>query len=203
MTLPKRASTSAINKPVASQPSFILASASPRRLELLAQIGLVPSLVIPAEMDETPRKNEKPEAYVSRMAAEKAAAVTALHPEATILAADTIVCCGTRILGKPTDESDARRMLTLLSGRRHRVYTAIALHTPTSQKHKRVLTVVQFKHLHQNELTAYLATNEWQGKAGSYAIQGHAAAFIPRINGSYSNVVGLPLAETSGLLTQI
>ncbi len=181
---------------------FILASASPRRLELLAQVGLVPSLVLPADTDETPLKNELPNAYAQRVAQAKAMVVAALHPDAVILAADTVVACGRRIIGKAEDEKQARAHLTFLSGRRHRVYTAVCIKTPKALQQKLVLTQVQFKRLRKQDIDAYIASNQWQGKAGAYAIQGLASAFIPRINGSYSNVVGLPLAETLQMLEQ-
>jgi septum formation protein len=188
---------------IQSSNPLILASASPRRLELLAQVGIIPAQVVPAEIDETPHKAELPEAYVSRLAEEKARAVAALHADAIILAADTVVACGRRILGKPENETEARKMLKLLSGRRHRVYTAVAVQAPGNKiRQRRVMTQVQFCLLSDQDITAYLAIKEWEGKAGAYAIQGHAAAFIPKINGSYSNVVGLPLTETVNLLKQ-
>lgn len=173
---------------------LILASASPRRLELLEQIGIVPDETIPAEIDETPHKNELPKDYVVRMAHEKFAATK--HDGATVLAADTVVACGRRILGKPQDESEARAFLMLLSGRRHRVYTAVCVNGRT----KTVMTTVKFKRLNQIDIDGYIKSGEWQGKAGGYAIQGKAAAFVPWINGSYSAVVGLPLSEVQSLL---
>jgi septum formation protein len=177
---------------------LILASASPRRLELLRQIGIEPNEIIPTDIDETPRKRELPEAYVKRMAGEKYEAIRkSADEEAVILSADTIVACGRRILGKPQNEAEAREFLTLLSGRRHRVYSAICVNSKT----KLVKTQVKFRKLSKAELTWYIETKEWQGKAGGYAIQGAAAAFIPWINGSYSNVVGLPLVEVRGLLS--
>ncbi len=181
---------------------FILASASPRRLELLRQIGIEPAEIIAPTINEAPLKNELPRDYVLRMATEKAATVGLRQPGQLILGADTIVACGRRILGKAEDAITARRFLKLLSGRRHRVYTAICLQLPDgSARTKIVMTHVRFKRLSKTELEAYIASNEWEGKAGGYAIQGRAAAFIPSINGSYSNVVGLPLAETSSLLS--
>lgn len=179
---------------------FILASASPRRLELLKQIGLVPHAVEPADIDETPRKDEQPLHYAQRMAEEKALAVSARKPNERILAADTVVACGRRILPKAEDEATARKCLALLSGRRHRVITAVALAHGGLVKVKAIMTMVSFKRLTEPEIEAYIASGEWHGKAGGYAIQGLAAAFIPSINGSYSNVVGLPLAETAALL---
>jgi septum formation protein len=178
---------------------FILASASPRRLELLRQIGLVPRSVEPADIDETPRKDELPDAYARRMAREKAQAVAARMPSTRVLAADTVVCCGRRILPKAEDETAARKCLTLLSGRRHRVITAVALATGRVLKEKSVMTMVCFRRLTDRDIEAYIASKEWHGKAGGYAIQGAAAGFIPAINGSYSGVVGLPLAEVKQL----
>lgn len=181
---------------------FVLASASPRRLDLLAQIGLVPDAVDPAELDETPRKGELPAAYAARVAAEKAAAVAARHPAAFVLAADTVVACGRRILPKTESPAEVRQCLRLLSGRRHRVLGAVALIAPDGTDRARlVTTAVTFKRLTKQEIALYLASGEWHGKAGGYAIQGLAAAFARFISGSYSNVVGLPLAETYAVLT--
>ena len=180
---------------------LILASASPRRLDLLRQAGYAPAEVDPAEIDETPRPRELPRDYAARMAAEKAAAVAARHRDAYILAADTVVACGRRILPKPADEAEARRCLELLSGRRHRVFGGVEVLAPGGRAARRcVVTQVAFKRLERAEIEAYLARGEWQGKAGGYAIQGAAGAFIPSINGSHSNVIGLPLAESLGLL---
>lgn len=178
---------------------LVLGSASPRRLELLAHIGVVPDEVCAAEIDETPLKGELPRAYVTRMAGAKA---TALHPteDTLILTADTTVSAGRRILGKPADAAEAEAFLRLLSGRRHRVTTAICLALGDRLWERRVETRVRFKRLSETEIAAYLASGEWRGKAGGYAIQGLAGAFIPEISGSYTNVVGLPLAETVGLL---
>ena len=182
-------------------PILVLASASPRRLELLRQIGIVPDRVDPADIDETPARGELPAAHVVRLAEAKARAVAPRHPGAFILAADTIVACGRRILPKAEDEATARACLTLLSGRRHRVYGGLALLTPNGDlAMRRVVSQVAFKRLSEQELAAYLASGEWHGKAGGYAIQGRAAALIPWIAGSYSNVVGLPLFETAQLL---
>jgi len=180
---------------------LVLASASPRRLELLRQIGLVPDAVVPAEIDETPGPRELPAKYVLRLAEAKAEAVARQMPGAFVLAADTAVACGRRILPKAEDEATAARCLDLLSGRRHRVMTGIAVVAPDGRKRSRVVTsAVRFKLLGPAEKRAYLATGEWHGKAGGYAIQGHAARLIPWINGSYSNIVGLPLAEAADLL---
>jgi septum formation protein len=180
---------------------FVLASASPRRRELLAQVGIVPDKIIPADIDETPRGDELPLPYVQRMANEKAAAVAAQFPDATVLAADTIVMLGRRILGKPTDAKDAARMLTLMSGRRHKVCTAVTVIVAGQKPRQRsVETVVQFKRLTAREIEWYIASSEWEGKAGAYAIQGRAEVFVKSIHGSFSNVVGLPLYETVNLL---
>ncbi len=182
-------------------PILVLASASPRRLELLRQIGVVPDLVDPAEIDETPLRDELPPAHALRLAREKVQRVTPRHPGAFVLAADTVVACGRRILPKPADEKTARRCLELLSGRRHRVHSALALVSPDGQMAlRRVDSQVGFKRLSAAEIGAYLASGEWREKAGGYAIQGHAAALIRFISGSYSNVVGLPLFETAQLL---
>jgi septum formation protein len=182
-------------------PILVLASASPRRLDLLRQIGIVPDQVEPADIDETPRRDELPAGHVVRLAEAKAHAVRPRHPAAFILAADTVVACGRRILPKAEDEATARACLALLSGRRHRVYGGVALLTPAGDLAiRRVVSQVTFKRLSEAEVAAYLASGEWHGKAGGYAIQGHAAALIPWIAGSYSNVVGLPLYETAQLL---
>lgn len=181
---------------------LILASGSPRRRELLAGIGVIPDEITPADIDETPQKGELPRPYAARLAVEKA---QALHVRADdlVLAADTVVAVGRRILGKPADIDQARAYLRLLSGRRHRVITGVALRLGDQTRAKQVETAVKFKRLSDQEITEYLQSNEWQGKAGGYAIQGIAAAFIPAINGSYSNVVGLPLAETANMLRGI
>jgi len=185
-------------------PLLVLASASPRRLELLRQIGVAPDAVDPAELDETPLPRELPAAHVSRLARAKAETARPRHPGALILAADTAVACGRRILGKPEDEREARRFLAMLSGRRHRVYGGVALIGPDGRlTARRVLSQVEFKRLSAAEIAEYLATGEWRGKAGGYAIQGRAAAFVSWIAGSYSNVVGLPLYETAQLLAGV
>jgi len=180
--------------------SLILASASPRRLALLAQLGITPQAVIPADLDESTLPSELPAAYVARIAEAKARLVAANHPDMPVLAADTTVAVGRRILQKAETEAEARHFLTLLSGRRHRTLTCVALMQAGVLRSKTVSTVVQFKRLSAAEIDWYLASGEWQGKAGGYAIQGKAAAFIPFISGSFSNVVGLPLHETAQLL---
>ena len=182
-------------------PGLVLASASPRRLALLAQIGIEPDAVDPADIDETPLKGELPRACALRLAEAKAAAVAARHPGALVLAADTIVACGRRILPKADDEEQARACLALLSGRRHRVLGGVCIVAPGGRRVCRlVTTAVAFKRLSEAETAAYLASGEWRDKAGGYAIQGRAAAFVRQISGSYSNVVGLPLFETAALL---
>jgi septum formation protein len=179
----------------------VLASASPRRLELLRQVGLMPDCIDPADIDEIPRRGELPPEHAMRLAAEKAQAVIPRHPGAYLLAADTVVACGRRILPKTEDEASARDCLELLSGRRHRVHGAIALVSPDGRlMTRRVESQVSFKRLSEVEIGAYLRTGEWQGKAGGYAIQGRAAALIRWVSGSYSNIVGLPLFETVQLL---
>ncbi|WP_339951548.1 nucleoside triphosphate pyrophosphatase [uncultured Albimonas sp.] len=183
-------------------PRLVLGSASPRRLSLLASIGVVPDAVIPADIDETPHRDEEPRPYALRLAREKARAVAdALpDPDDAVLAADTVVAAGRRILGKPQDAAEAHRFLTLLSGRRHRVITGVALRRQGREWTRRVETQVRFKRLSDAEISAYLRSGEWRGKAGGYAIQGIGAGFVPAINGSYTNVVGLPLVEVANLL---
>jgi septum formation protein len=180
---------------------LVLASASPRRLELLAQIGLAPDAVDPAALDESALKRELPPATAKRLALAKAAAVARRHPGAYVLAADTVVACGRRALPKPANEAEAARCLDLLSGRRHRVLGGVAVAAPDGRVAVRVVaTTVAFKRLTEAERRAYLKSGEWRGKAGGYAIQGMAARFVAAINGSYSNVVGLPLYETAQML---
>ena len=180
---------------------LVLASASPRRLDLLGRIGVVPDAVSPADIDETPHKAELPRLYACRMAAEKAAAVAAAEAGSIIVAADTVVAAGRRILGKAEDEAQARATLSLLSGRRHRVLSALTVIDAAGQaRHRLSTSIVAFKRLSDDELTDYLASGEWQGKAGAYAIQGRAEALIRWMSGSYSGVMGLPLYETRTLL---
>lgn len=178
---------------------LVLASASPRRLELLRQIGIVPDRVIPPDIDEHPKDGELPHPYALRLARAKAAAVS--ERDALVLAADTVVAAGRRILPKTMTESEARDCLTLLSGRRHRVVTAVVLAAPDARRRERLTTsLVGFARLSKPQIDAYLATTEWLGKAGGYAIQGRAATFVRFLSGSYSNIVGLPLFETAQLL---
>lgn len=177
-----------------------MASGSNRRLELLASVGMIPKSIFKPDIDESPRKGELPVDYVKRIALQKSLIASQKYPDELILAADTIACVGTRILGKPVDEKDARRMLNLISGRRHRVYTAFVARKKSDVKSRLVETTVRFKRLHETEIKSYIASNEWQDKAGGYAIQGLAGAFIASINGSYSNVVGLPLMEVCNVI---
>jgi septum formation protein len=186
---------------------LVLASASPRRLELLRQIGVEPDAVEPSAVEESQQPGEAPRVMAARLARAKAEDVARRHGDAYVLGADTVVACARRVLPKAEDEAAARDCLTLLSGRRHRVIGAIALVAPGGPGgpgghigERLVETVVSFKRLEPGEITAYLDSGEWRGKAGGYAIQGRAAAFVRGLNGSYSNVVGLPLFETSALL---
>ena len=178
---------------------LILGSGSPRRLELLAQLGITPDAIQPPDIDETPRKAELPRPYAARLAREKALAVTA-GPDDIILTADTTVALGRRILGKPVDAGEAAKFLTDLGGRRHQVITAIAVRRGDRLWARDSVSAVKMKRLSDLELNAYLAGGDWQGKAGAYAIQGAAGAFIPWISGSFTGIVGLPLAETAALL---
>lgn len=181
--------------------ALVLASASPRRVELLRQVGVVPAAIDPAELDETPGRGETPRVYALRMARAKAQAVAQRHPGRYVLSADTVVAAGRRILDKPADAMEARQRLEMLSGRRHRVFGGVCLVAPDGRAAERLVqTIVRFKRLHRGEIAGYVDGGEWQGKAGGYAIQGAAAAFVPWINGSYTNVVGLPVTETLALL---
>jgi len=185
-------------------PRLILASASPRRISLLAQIGIVPDQIIPAHIDEKPHKSELPSQLAKRLGASKAMAIAPEHSCACILSCDTVVAVGRRILDKAECEDDVRRSLKLLSGRRHRVYGGLTLVDSNGKIHNRlVITSVTFKKLEDSEIDEYVDCGEWQGKAGGYAIQGRAGVFVRKIAGSYSNIVGLPLYETSKLLKGI
>ena len=182
-------------------PPLILASASPRRLDLLRQIGLVPEAVDPAHLDERPLREETPSQHATRLAKAKAAAIAQRHPGKLVLAADTVVACGRRILPKAEREAEARACLKLLSGRRHRVLGGIAIVRPDGTATSRLVTTsVVMKRLTGDEIDRYIASGEWRGKAGGYAIQGRAAAFVRAINGSYSNVVGLDLHTVANLI---
>jgi septum formation protein len=181
-------------------PTLVLASASPRRLALLAQIGIVPDRVIATDIDETPLRDELPRHCAQRLARAKASAAVADVGD-LVLAADTVVAAGRRILPKTETDVEVRRCLMLLSGRRHRVITAVVARGPRGRSSERVVqSVVGFARLSERQVEAYLASGEWRGKAGGYAIQGSAATFIRFLSGSYSNVVGLPLFETAQLL---
>jgi septum formation protein len=186
---------------------LVLASASPRRVALLRQIGIAPDAVIPADLDETPRKGETPRGLAQRLSSEKAAASAAVAAQreeltgALTLAADTVVAVGRRILPKAEIADEAEECLALLSGRAHRVFTGLTLATASGALRTRLVeSRVRFKRLSRAEMAAYLESGEWRGKAGAYAIQGLAGAFVVKLIGSYTNVVGLPLSEVSGLL---
>lgn len=182
-------------------PPLVLASASPRRLDLLRQVGFEPTEIDPPDVDETPAPREEPRAYALRMAASKLAAVVPRHPGAVVVAADSVVVCSRRILPKAESEAEARACLDRLSGRRHRVLGAVAVGYPDGSVRTRLVeTIVRFKRLERAEVDDYLRSGEWRGKAGGYAIQGRAARFVDFLSGSYSNVVGLPLFETAKLL---
>ena len=183
---------------------FILASSSQRRLELLSQIGIKPDLILSPNIDENIFSRELPRIYVQRMSLEKNRLFQSKYPESIILTADTVVCAGRRILPKTMDMNTAEKCLKLISGRRHKVFTSFTLYSPNnSLKTKTIQSIIKFKRLHPNEISYYLDTKEWKGKAGGYAIQGIAASFVNFISGSYSNVVGLPLAEIYRVLISI
>ena len=186
---------------MSSEPRLVLASASPRRLDLLRQIGLIPDAVDAADLDETPLADETPRRLALRLAQAKAALVASRHPAAFVLAADTVVAVGRRVLPKAADETEVRTCLALLSGRAHRVLTGIAVTAPDGRTAGRLVeSRVHFKRLLRADMDAYLACGEGVGKAGGYAIQGHAGALVISLQGSYSGVVGLPLYETANLL---
>ncbi len=181
---------------------LVLASASPRRKDLLLQVGLSPDLISAADIDETPLSNERPRDLATRLAVRKAKAVATDNPGAFVLAADTVVVMGLRVLGKPEHADEARSFLEKLSGRRHSVIGGICVIAPDgSCRQQAVVTKVKFKRLTPQDIDAYIASDEWQGKAGGYAIQGLAGAFVPWISGSYTNVVGLSLSDTVNMLT--
>lgn len=194
MICPRAGSTIA-----SSKLRLILGSASPRRRDLLAQIGVIPDSILPPDINEDPRKAELPGPYCMRLAREKALAVVA-GPDDIVLCADTTVALGRRIMGKPADAAEAARFLTDLGGRRHQVITAVAVRRGDRIWARASVSAVKMKRLSDLELNAYLASMDWQGKAGGYAIQGAAGAFIPWISGSFTGIVGLPLAETAALL---
>ena len=180
---------------------FILASSSPQRKKLLETIGITPDDIVPANIDETPKKNEKPKDFALRMSKEKALIVAKNNLNSFILSGDTIVAAGRRIIGKPSSKNEAEKILKLLSGRRHRVLSAFTLIKPDSSEiTKVVVSRVKFARLSDKEINEYLDTNEWQGKAGGYAIQGRASAFVPWISGSYTGVMGFPMNEIKNVL---
>lgn len=182
-------------------PPLILASASPRRQQLLARIGVTADAIVPADIDETPIKAELPRVYARRMAAQKAEVVASQHPDSAVLSGDTVVAVGRRILPKAESEAEARMCLELVSGRRHMVLSAVTLMLPDGRSlHRLSESAVIFKRLHADEVDAYIASGEWQGKAGGYAIQGSAEALIRSMAGSYSGIMGLPLYETRSML---
>ena len=181
---------------------LVLGSASPRRLQLLAQVGVTPDLVDPADIDETVLKDETPRMLVKRLATGKASAVAARHPDAFVLGADTIVAVGTRVLGKPEGEADARRMLKLLSGRNHKVLTGVAVIAPGGRTASRIVeSRITFKRLTPAETDDFIASRDWDDAAGGYKIHQRAGAFVTNLQGSFTGVVGLPLYETLALLT--
>lgn len=183
-----------------ARPELILASASPRRRELLAQVGIVPDRIVPADIDETPLKSETPAQLAERLARGKAAVLAERHPDAIVLAADTVVSLGRRFLEKAADEAEATRFLKLLSGRNHRVHTGVAVARGDRAAVRVVETRVALKVLSEAEIAAYVASGDWRGKAGAYGIQGPAGAFVRQIVGSHPAVMGLPLYETVSLL---
>ncbi|WP_425091501.1 Maf family protein [Tropicimonas sp. S265A] len=184
---------------MADRPRLILGSGSPRRRDLLAQIGVIPDDIRAADIDEDPRPGERPLSYVTRLAREKSEALSLADGE-VLLTADTTVCVGLRILGKPAGAEEAAGFLRLMSGRRHKVITALAVRSADRMSERQVTTALRMTHLSADQIATYVASGEWEGKAGGYAIQGAAGAFIPWLSGSFTGVVGLPLAETSALL---
>lgn len=186
-----------------SRPELVLASSSPRRIELLAQVGIVPDRIDPADIDETPQRSETPARLAERLARTKAQVVAERHSDACIVAADTVVSVGRRLLEKAADEAEATRFLRLLSGRNHRVHTAVAVAHAGRLTARVVETRVAFKTLSDAEIAGYVASGDWRGKAGGYGIQGPAGAFVRRIVGSHPAVMGLPLYETVNLLAGV
>lgn len=183
-----------------ARPELVLASVSPRRIELLALIGIKPDRIDPADIDETPLKDETPSRLAVRLARTKAQTTASRSPDAVVLAADTVVAVGRRLLEKPADAAEAETFLRLLSGRNHRVFTGVAVAVGETVRHRVVDTRVAFKRLSDAEIADYVAGGDWKGKAGGYGIQGPAAAFVLRIVGSHPAVMGLPLPETVNLL---
>jgi septum formation protein len=184
-----------------SYTSFVLGSSSPRRKDLLQQIGYTPDLIVGADIDETPQPQETPRAYCVRMAVEKNAALTPQYPDSLILTADTMIALGRRIIGKPTDRADAERIIRLLSGRAHRVYSAVTVSVPHHAPVTRLsISRVTLKRLDEQEITGFLDTLEWQGVSGGYRLQGAMAQFMISVQGSPSGIIGLPLFETAQIL---
>ena len=182
-------------------PRLVLASGSPARKALLESAGFPADKIHPADIDETPRKNEVPSAYVKRLAAEKALTVQALYPDAFIIAADTIAVLGAKIIGKPIDRADAKKILTRFCGRRHKVLTGLCVVSPEGRKSVRMISSsVKCRMAAEAEIERYLDSGEWEGKSGCYGLQGRASAFIEWINGSYTSIIGLPVAETIAIL---
>ena len=180
---------------------LILASSSPRRLQILNNLGFAPDEVIAADIDETPRKGEKPEAYCKRIAIEKAEKIASEHSGSFIVAGDTIAAVGTRILGKANNAAEAKGILQLMSGRRHKVYSAVTVISDKGEMRSRMtVNAVKFKRMTDEEIDAYVATNHWQGKAGAYGLQEDPGGFVISINGSFSGIIGLPAYETKSLL---
>jgi septum formation protein len=180
---------------------LILASASPRRIELLAQIGIVPDAVLPADIDETPLKGELPKALCVRLARGKAEKIAAENPGAFVIGADSVVACGRRDFGKAENDDEARKILSILSGRRHKVWGGICVIAPNGKILTRVCeTTVSFRRLSAEEMETYIKGRDWEGKAGAYGIQGPAAAFVKFISGSYSNIMGLSLYDIAAML---
>lgn len=182
---------------------LILASSSPRRLELLTQVGYIPSLIVPADIDETPHKDEAPDHLAERLATSKAERIAERFPEDVIIAADTVAYCRHKLLNKPADESEAREFISMLSGRRHRVYTGMCVRRGDKIITKVSCTIVKFKRISTLDVDMFIASNAWEGKAGGYAIHGKAAIFIESINGSDSNVAGLPLHLVHNALSNV
>jgi len=192
-------STQEVN--ILSIPHLVLASASPARKGLMETIDLIPDEILPTNIDETPNKRENAKDYVIRIALEKAQTAAAQCPNSYIVAADTIAETGKKIIGKANNVEEARKTLTTLSGQRHRVYTGLCVITPEGKEAtRRVCTTVKFKRLNDDELQAYLDSNQWQGKSGCYGVQSRGGGFVEWMNGSYSNVIGLPLVEVRNML---
>ncbi len=186
---------------LSSSPPFILASASPRRVDLLAQVGITPDEIIPADIDETQLKGEHPRALAVRLALGKAQKIAEAHPQSIILGADCVVACGTRVMDKPSGPDDARKILKTLSGRRHRVYGGLCVIAPDKKTRTHLCeTIVSFRRLSEAEIDAYIQSMEWEGKAGAYGIQGLAGTYVRFLSGSYTNVIGLSIYDAVRML---